>query len=482
MTVLSTRCPHWQQRILLLCMISVLSLISYSQVEVDSVINKLDPQSWAASIEKKVAKLEAKIIERSHKALNRLQRQEEKIYRKMLSTKDSLKAKAALTDVKDKYKGLKDKLSSPAFGKGGQYIAKLDTLKTALKFLDHHGASGKVKDAFAQTGSLQERFGRTEEIQRFIKERKTQLKQQLEQLGLVKELKRFNKELYYYAAQIKEYKELLKDSKKAERKALELLSKTKFFKDFMRKNGQLASLFRIPGDPNDPNTQASLAGLQTRSQVTNLIQQQLAIGGPNARAQFQQNLQQAQSQLNALKNKVLKAGGNSSDSDIPDFKPNGQKTKPFLRRLEYGTNIQTQKATTFFPVTTDIGLSVGYKLNDKSVIGIGASYKMGLGRGWNRIRFSNEGIGLRSFIDVKIKGSFYVSGGYEQNYKSAFNSFFQLQDKSSCQQSALVGISKVISIRTKFFKKTKLQLLVDLLSHQQVPKTQPILFRVGYNF
>ena len=92
-------------------------------------------------------------------------------------------------------------------------------------------------------------------------------------------MKKINKEIYYYSAQIKEYKEILKDPKKIEKKALELLAKTKFFQEFMRKNSMLASLFRMPGDPNDPSSQANLAGLQTRVQVNNLIQQQIASGG-----------------------------------------------------------------------------------------------------------------------------------------------------------------------------------------------------------
>src|SRR5688572_27571555 len=96
------------QRIMLLSVACILYLSSYGQTGVDSFINKLDPQKWAASIEKKAKRLEEKIIARSHKSLQRLQRQEEKIYRKMLSTKDSLKAKEALADIQQKYKGLKD--------------------------------------------------------------------------------------------------------------------------------------------------------------------------------------------------------------------------------------------------------------------------------------------------------------------------------------------------------------------------------------
>jgi hypothetical protein len=53
---------------------------------------------------------------------------------------------------------------------------------------------------------------------------------------------------------------------------------------------------------------------------------------------------------------------------------------------------------------------------------------------------------------------------------------------ASWQQSGLIGLSKIISVKTKFFKKTRLQLLWDFLSYEQVPKAQPIKFRVVYNF
>jgi hypothetical protein len=251
----------------------------------------------------------------------------------------------------------------------------------------------------------------------------------------------------------------------------------------MRKNGMLASLFRTsPPDPLSPSGRGGgLAGLQTRAQVNALIQTQIAAGGPNAMQQFQQNIQSAQSQLSQLKDKVLKFGGGSSDAAMPEgFKPNNQKTKSFLQRLEYSTNIQSQKATNYFPVTSDLGLSVGYKLNDKSIIGIGASYKLGLGRGWNNIKFSSEGIGLRSYIDWKIKGSFWISGGYEQNLISVPSP--RSGEGWSWQQSGLIGISKVVAMKSKMFKKTKLMLLWDFLSYRQAVRTQPVVFRIGYNF
>ena len=166
---------------------------------------------------------------------------------------------------------------------------------------------------------------------------------------------------------------------------------------------------------------------------------------------------------------------------MPGFKPNMQKTKTFLQRLEYGTNLQTAKSGYYFPTTTDFGLSVGYKMNDKSILGLGASYKMGWGSSWNDIRFTHQGVGLRSFLDYKLKGSFYASGGFEYNYLQLYDGLLPGAN-TAWQRSGLLGLSKVLSLKSKFFKQTKMQLLWDFLSYSQVPRGQELKFRVGYNF
>ena len=446
------------------------------------------PEKYISNISKKTASLEQKLEEKSDKVLHQMMKQEIRMKNKLAKV-DSLKAKEVFEHVEQKYKDLEQRLKAKLPGK--KYIPSLDTLSTSLKFLQQNpnlvsqikGSEQKLKDAMQKVSGLEDKFQKAEEIKKFLKERKQYLKEQLSSFGFAKELKKLNKEVYYYSEQFNEYKALLKDHKKAERKALELLSKTKLFRDFMRKNSMLASLFRLPGDPNDPLSQANLGGLQTRTQVNGLIQQQLAAGGPNAQQQFQQNVQAAQAQINQLKEKISQHGGGNSDDIMPEgFKPNNQKTKSFWKRVELGTNTQTQKATNFFPVTSDLGVSLGYKLNDRSIIGIGASYKLGWGRGWNHIKFTSEGAGLRSFIDWKLKGSFWITGGYETNYKTSFNNIEQLRDMNAWQQSGLIGLSKVVSVKSKFFKKTKLQVLWDILSYKQKPVTQPIVFRVGYNF
>ncbi|MBS1653496.1 MAG: hypothetical protein JSU05_01525 [Bacteroidetes bacterium] len=436
-------------------------------------------QGYYKAVSSRISSLNNKIDKTTDKAVQQLSKREKKIRRKLMKI-DSVKAKQIFGDANHRYEQLKEKLQHP--GKFTRYIPYLDTLSTSFKFLQQNtGAANTGKELNNAAGKIKElesNLQRAEDVKQFLKERRDYLRQQLDGLGFTKQLKQLNKQVYYYHAQLNEYKSLLKDKKKLEKKAIDLLSQAKPFQDFMRRNSMLASLFRLPG--GDPGTQSNLAGLQTRAQVNSMIQQQVASGGPNAQAMMQQNLQQAQSQLQQLKNKLTQFGASSSEDEIPDFKPNTQKTKSFLQRLELGSNFQTQKSNLYLPVTSDIGLSVGYKLNDKSVIGIGASYKLGWGQGWNNMHISSEGVGLRSYIDWKLKGSFFVSGGYEQNYRTSFTSVQQLKDYSAWQQSGLIGLSKIVDIKSKLFKKARLQLLFDFLSGQQVPRTQPVVFRIGY--
>lgn len=247
----------------------------------------------------------------------------------------------------------------------------------------------------------------------------------------------------------------------------------------MQENSQLASMFRLPGGSSsvvDPSNIASLQGLQTRAMVQQQLQQQF--GATGGQQLLQRNMQQAQAQLYELKNKLLQFGG-VDDLDMPDFTPNKQKTKSFKDRLEYGVNLQSQRASGLLPSSSGLGLSLGYKLNDKSVIGLGASYRWGWGKPLKDIKITHEGVGIRSFVDYQLKGSFFISAGYEQNYNSGFNRTEQLKDRSAWQPSGLLGLTKKYGVGKM---KGNVQLLWDFLSYAQVPRTQAVKFRVGYAF
>lgn len=439
------------------------------------------PDKLFSAVDKKAKSIEEGLNKQTEKYLSKLQKQEEKL-KKKLWKKDSLLAKELFGDVKEKYAKLKS-LPASLNKYSNVYSGHLDSLTTGLSFLKANNIidNPEIQKTLASLKGVQGKLNATDQIRKQLIERQRQLKEQFQKLGMVKELKQFRKQVYYYQAQVREYKQIFEDPKKLEKKLMELVMKVPKFKDFFARNSQLASLFAIPG--SNSSTAVSLAGLQTRASVQQAIVSRFG-SGPNVTQALQQNVQAAQGQLNQLKNKISSYSsgsfGNSDEVDMPEnFKPNSEKTKSFLKRIEVGTNIQTQKARYFFPVTSDVALSLGYKLNDKSIIGIGASYKMGWGRGWDNIRITHQGIGLRSFIDYKLKGSLYISGGYEQNYRSAIQSVQQLKDYSGWQTSGLIGLSKKYKVSKKI--KGEVKLLWDFMSYNQIPVTQPILFRIGYS-
>ena len=487
------RKSSWPVWLLFLFFCFMLPVRSFAQ-DSSSVLNRIlsFPDKVFGRIDKEANKFEQKLTQQTDKYLNKLQKQEEKLKRRLWRT-DSTKAKEVFGDVQGRYDVLRDQVHGKANSMQlhtAAYNGHLDSLGTAMNFLQNNlelqqvtAIKDKLGNNLQSINDLKSKLNQTENIRKQILQRQQELKAKLQNTGLAKEFQKFKKEVYYYQAQVREYQDALKDPKKLGAKMLQVANKVPAFQDFFRRNSELASLFRLPGGTDPVNSTASFAGLQTRASVQNLLLQRLGTG-PDAQQYMQQQMQGAQSQMKELKNKLqqYKQGSyGNGDGEMPDFKVNEQKTKTFLQRIEWGSNMQTTKGNFYFPVTSDIGLSAGYKLNDKSIIGIGASYKMGMGS-IQRISISHQGIGLRSFVDWKLKKQFYITGGFEMNYNASFKNIEQLQKYNSWQQAGLIGLSKKIKLKTKYVKGTNFQVLYDFLFKTHVVPTQPVVFRVGYNF
>jgi hypothetical protein len=436
-------------------------------------------------LDQQAARVQERLDRQTEKYLYKLERKEAKL-RKKLARKDSALSAQIFGDLDQRYAQLKA-TSGKVGALAASYSGRLDSLTTSLKLLQQSSLTGlsnnpEAQKLLLQYQSLQSRFNVSDQIRKQLQQREALLKETFQQLGLVKELKAFEKQVYYYQAQVQQYKQDLADPCKLAQKLISLAQSLPQFKDFFAHNSLLGSLFALPGSTPSTVT-ASLAGLQTRALVSQSLQNRFGSSAAIIQ-QLQQNVQNAQagldqwrSALESLKSGSL--GNSSSDLSTRDFKPNEQKTKPLLKRLEYGFNVQSQKAQYYFPTTTDFGLSLGYKLNDQSMVGIGLSYKVGWGTGWDHFKVTHQGVGLRSYVDYQLKGSFYLSGGYEQNYRSEFHSIAQLQPYSAWQSSGLLGVTKKYQINRKL--KGNVQLLWDFLSYQQRPQTQPVLFRIGYS-
>jgi len=96
------------------------------------------------------------------------------------------------------------------------------------------------------------------------------------------------------------------------------------------------------------------------------------------------------------------------------------------------------------------------------------------------IVFTSQGLGLRSYMDWKIKKQFFLSGGYEMNCNTVFKNIEQLKNYDAWQRSALIGISKKYKISKKV--QGEMKLLYDFLANAHAPVSQPVVFRLGYKF
>jgi hypothetical protein len=472
-----------------------LALTRVQAQSTDSITGKVlsFPSRLLGRIQSKAAKLNSQLTDQTERYLQKMARREAALQKKIARV-DSAGAQRLFSGSAQQYAALQQQMRVDTGGKdhsfSGTYPAYLDSLQGSAKFLQQNpqlvgsGGQAPLQGAATQLQTLQGKMMDADAAQAFVQQRKHLLAQYLAQHSnlqgvLGSSYAGMNQQAYYYSQQLRQYKEMWTDPDALEQKALALLNRLPAFQTFMKNNSMLGGLFNVPGSYGSSQ---ALSGLQTKDQIAQLVQGQVSSGGAGGDAALQGSLQSAESQLDGYKSRLSQLGAGNGNMDVPDFKPNDQKTKTFWKRLQYGTDFQTTRNNYMFPMTTDFGLSIAYKLGRGNLVGVGASYKLGWGNGIQHIAFSNQGVGLRSFVQIKIKGSFSATGGFEYNYNTPFTAYQQLKVIQDWTRSGLVGVTKTLAVKNRVFKNTTLSLLWDFLSYQQVPKTPPFLFRIGYNF
>src|SRR5450432_2322249 len=364
------------------CALSQLSDSSGLGVDISRKVTS----NYINEVGRRSEELTAKLDKYSEVYLSKLKNQEDLLLRK-LSKIDSSAAKRIFTNSSQEYDRIQNELKTNSQNvlKGcGKYIPGIDTTITSLKFLQATNLDSRipgnitqVKNALSKVQALEDQFKKSDNIEEFIRQRKEYLQQQLASYNLGPGLPQFNKQAYYYAQQVDEFKQDWNDPSKVESRALGLLEKMPAFQKFMEKNSMLAGLFNIP---SDYATSGISEGMQTRDVIQKLMGQQMSMMGPNGAQDAANNILDAQSQLTNLRNKIQQTGGGGGDMAMPDFNPNQQKTKTFLKRIEYGFNMQSTKSNLFFPSQTAFAFTAGYKINDRNTVGIGLSYTAGWGK------------------------------------------------------------------------------------------------------
>jgi hypothetical protein len=429
------------------------------------------PNKIFHGLNKKVKSLEKNLQCKTEKYLFKLQKEEKELKNKLME-KDSALAERLFYDIDRQYTVLRNcKGADIPFN--SVYSGHFDSLTTGIEYLSLHSLTNeKFNVSLTQLNDFQNQLNTSEQIRRYFLQRQQYLKEQLSQFGLSKEIIRFKKQVLYYQAQIFECRHLFEDATKFEEKLMQAVMNIPEFNNFFAENSQIGRLFRNQNSINVSNV--SLVGLQSRYSSQQLMGTR-AIVDPSQFAQTQ--LKNSNSKIGDIKQNfepplIIKKANNK------EFKMNSQRAKTFGKRLEKGANIQFGRVNDFLPGSADLAVSIGYHLNDNGIIGLGTSFKLGLGNGIGDIYLRNQGYSLRSFIDWKLKESLYISGGYEKVYMPfATNLTIPIHN---WQERGLIGLSKKYSISEKV--KGNIQFLFDFLSNKYLPKKEPILFRIGYNF
>jgi len=472
--------------------------LSHAQ-SADTLAGKLTnfPSKLFGRIQTQTASLNQQLTSQTVKYLQRMGRQEEKLKSQIYRRDSAQAARLYPNDPKQQYAMLAQKFrhdSTKAFtSMGPEYLPNADSLHGALSFLSKNpglvnaspAMQAKMQGSLASLQQLQAKLQSADAIKQFIQARQARIQQVIGGFshvpsGISNALAGYKQQAYYYGAQVRAYRDMLNDPGKMMQTALVLLNKVPAFTSFMKKNSFLSGIMGVPAGYESGE---ATEGLQTRDQVMSMIQSKIGSGGPNAASSLQNSLNTAKQDISKLQNKLSALGGGSGGMDMPDFKPNPEKTKTLWQRLEYGVNLQTAQTTYYYPTTTNIGLTVAYKLGSSNVIGVGGSYLLGWGNGLQHIAISSQGVNFRAFLQIKIKSTFSADGELGYSYEQPFSSFKDIRSLTAWTPTGYIGITKTISMKSTVFKKTQVSLLWDVLSYiyPLPPGASPFVFRVGYS-
>lgn len=317
------------------------------QDRVDKVINI--PTRFIGKIQHKTVHLDAQLTRQTEKYLQRLEKQEKNLIKKLAKI-DHAKAQQLFATAEGQYSKLVNKITNPPVIPNnivsGEYQPYADSIRASLAFLAQDdkilstskAMRDKIKSSLSHVNQLDAKLRYADEVKAFITQRKEQIKNALKgyvklPTSLTRSFNNYKSEAYYYTAQVKEYRDAFnKEPEKLVKKGLTLLNKLPAYQEFIKQHGELAGFFNLPPTYENPG---NLAGLQTKTQVVQMIQSQLSSAGSNGIQILQQNLQAGQAALSNLKDKVKQLGPGSGDMDLPDFKPDNQKTKCFWKRLDH---------------------------------------------------------------------------------------------------------------------------------------------------
>lgn len=299
-------------------------------------------------------------------------------------------------------------------------------------------------------------------------------------------VKGIDKQVFYAKEKIKIFKQINDEPSKVEEQALEILQGQQGFDQLLDKaTGRTTN-------SNMSTSDLEKMGYQTKRQLNEQLQQKFG----NNLSGLKQNMgKQIADYQDKLKD-VTKTTGTLKQSkqslnrlnniNKPSFRVNPMRGMPFSKRIEKQWNFQTNRATTDGkPAMIQLSAMAGFKHTPKLNYGAGIATSIGLGQNWNNIKFSFEGLGVRTFAEWQGLYGIGAYAGYERMFKQAAfhnanEAIPQLKQNAHntnrYNESILIGLTKRYRINEKIVG--SIQVLYDVWYKEKGLRT-PIQVRIS---
>jgi hypothetical protein len=381
---------------------------------------------------------------------------------KKLCKKDSQKADALYRELAQSQQRLNRKVSgqykNPFEKTTATYNSYNDTLFNALN------CSGDNK-ALNAAGNYKKQLQNENYIRDYMRQQKLSMKNASLEVPSMKYFFRgIDKSSYYYVQQLNDYDRSFSQIDQWENFGINLLKQKTDFSKLMSENSQATSLASIPNDWGK-----DITGLQTNELVKASQQKDWNNLTEEGKELAKDKLTDGAKQISRMKTDLPKI---SNAADVPEFTPNPLKTKRTIDRLHYGFDFQFNHQSSMVPKGITLGLNSEYDLLPKLDIGLGFAYYSSFQKTYSENKNDiPKPFTIRFYSDYKIRSLLFFTFNYERIYPKTFNTW---------THNAMAGL------KLKYPKAKKLapyiSFMYNFLYEQQVPKTQMIVYRIGWIF
>lgn len=332
-----------------------------------------------------------------------------------------------------------------------EYTAKI-TDKEELQWVEHY--SGQLNQLEGVVQDYQGKLMEVEQVQ-LLQSYSDQLKQLAQE-----------SQGYFQQAQSMVEGGLTEDSPLM--KSLE--SKIGHYPEFQELQKQTEALQKLKSKPTD--YQKEYEQYQDPKYLQQQALEQAKKLGTNRFKQHQDKLQTAQKKLADYKKKYSSIQSTKDMSTA--VKRNSLEGKTLSERLVLGGTLQVDKE----PTSLDVSPLLGYKLNRKYTVGLGATYRAVLN--FNEFNAEEQVYGFRAFFQREAVKGFFVHGEFERMNVAPDSAATNAETTRRWKSGVLAGIGKEYN----FIKNVNGQVMVLYnFMHQEgiTPYNKRWVFRFGFS-